>query len=64
MAATDLNYQFTMVDIGEVGSQSDGGVFAARNIGQALDVGLLHQSAYTVILNYFHLFWSVTRRFL
>ena len=42
MAVIDLNYQFTMVDIGDVGRQSDGGVFVARNIGQALNVGLLN----------------------
>ena len=42
MAVINLNYQFTMVDIGDVGCQSDGGVFAARNIGQAIDVGLLN----------------------
>ena len=42
MTVINLNYQFTMVDIGDVGCQSDGGVFAARHIGQARDVGLLN----------------------
>ena len=31
-----------MVDVGDAGSQSDGGVFAASNIGQALDKELLN----------------------
>ena len=59
MTIVDSNYQFTMVDIGDAGRQSDGGVFAANNIGQALDEGLfnippsgrLHGDQ-----NYFHLF--------
>ena len=42
MAVVNWNYQFTMVDIGDAGRQSDGGVFAASNIGQTLDEGLLN----------------------
>ena len=42
MAVVNSNYQFTMVDIGDAGCQSDGGVFAASNIGRALDEGLLN----------------------
>ena len=36
------NYQFTLVDIGDAGRQSDGGVFTASSIGQALNGGLLN----------------------
>ena len=43
MAAVNLNYQFTMVDIGDGGRQSDSGVFAASNTGRALDDGLLNK---------------------
>ena len=42
MAVVNSNYQFTRVDIGDAGRQSDGGGFAATNIGQALDEGLLN----------------------
>ena len=42
MAVVNSNYQFTMVDIGDAGRQSDGGVFAVSNIGRALDEGLLN----------------------
>ena len=33
LAVCNGNYQFTMLDIGESGRQSDGGVFAKSNIG-------------------------------
>ena len=42
MAVVNSNYQFAMVGISDAGIQSDGGVFAASNIGQALDEGLLN----------------------
>ena len=68
MAVVNSNYQFTMVDIGDAGRQSDGGVFAASNIGRALDEGFLNitppRRLYTVILNYSHLLLSVMKRFL
>ena len=66
MAVVNWTYQFTMIDIGDTGRQNDGGVFVASNIGQALDEELLNippQGAYTLILNYFHLFWPVTKPF-
>ena len=39
MAVVNSNYQFFMVEIGDAGRQSDGGLFEASNIGQALDEG-------------------------
>ena len=42
MAVVNSNDQFTRVDIGDAGLQSDGGGFAATNIGQALDEGFLN----------------------
>ena len=42
MAVVNSNCQFIMVDIGDAGRQSDGGVFAASNIVRALDEGLLN----------------------
>ena len=37
----NANYEFTMIDIGDSGRQSDGGVFAASKLGFAMDNGLL-----------------------
>ena len=42
MAVVNSNYQFTIAEIGDEGRQSDGGLFEASNIGQALDEGLLN----------------------
>ena len=42
MAVVNSNHQFTMVDIGDAGLQSDGGVFATNNIGEAQDEVLLN----------------------
>jgi hypothetical protein len=36
LAVCNSNYEFTMVDIGESGRQSDGGTFANSNIGQVI----------------------------
>ncbi|KAK5643399.1 hypothetical protein RI129_007244 [Pyrocoelia pectoralis] len=41
MATCDAHYKFTMVDIGAMGVQSDGGIFAASEIGQRLMNGSL-----------------------
>ena len=36
LALCDVSYQFTAVDIGKVGRQSDGGVFANSNLGHSV----------------------------
>lgn len=41
LAICNARYQFTMVDIGEAGRQSDGGVFANSNIGYSIVNNLL-----------------------
>ena len=41
MAVVNANYEFTMIDIGDSGRQSDGGVFAASKLSFAMDNGLL-----------------------
>ncbi|XP_065062421.1 uncharacterized protein LOC135689196 [Rhopilema esculentum] len=41
MAVVNANYEFTMIDIGDSGRQSDGRVFAASKLGFAIDDGLL-----------------------
>ena len=42
MAVGDLQYRFTLVDIGDCGSQSDGGVFANSFLGYATESGILN----------------------
>lgn len=37
LALVDGNYNFTCVDIGSYGSQSDGGIFAKSNIMKAIE---------------------------
>ena len=41
LAACNENYRFTMVDIGEAGRQSDGGVFSNSNLGNSILKNLL-----------------------
>jgi len=37
MAVCDADYNFLLVDIGDSGRQSDGGVFSNGNIGHAIN---------------------------
>ena len=37
MAVCDSNYKFTMVDIGDSGRNSDGGIFSSCNLGIAVN---------------------------
>ena len=41
MAVVNSNYEFILVDIGDAGRQSDGGVFGNSNMGYAMDQDLL-----------------------
>ena len=41
MAACDAHYRFTLMDIGNCGRHSDGGVFANSEFGQAIESGAL-----------------------
>ena len=41
LAVCNANYEFTLVDIGEAGRQSDGGVYSSSNLGQAIDQNIL-----------------------
>ena len=42
MAVVNADYEFTLVDIGEAGRQSDGGVFANSDLGYAMNNDLLN----------------------
>ena len=42
MAVCDSKYRFTLVDIGDFGSQSDGSVFANSFLGYAIESGILN----------------------
>lgn len=42
MAVVNSNYEFILIDIGDSGRQSDGGVFANSNLGYAMDQNLLN----------------------
>ena len=42
MAVCDSKYRFTLVDIGDSGSQSDGSVFANSFLGHAMENDMLN----------------------
>ncbi|XP_065673860.1 putative nuclease HARBI1 [Hydra vulgaris] len=42
MAICNANYEFTLIDIGDTGRNSDGGVFKSSKIGIAFESNLLH----------------------
>ena len=42
LAVCDAQYRFTLVDIGDSGRNSDGGVFSSSNLGYAIEHDLLH----------------------
>ena len=42
MALCDANYCFTLIDIGDAGRHSDGGVLSNSAFGQAMESGELH----------------------
>ena len=42
MAIVNSSYEFILIDIGDSGRQSDGGVFANSNLGYAMDQNLLN----------------------
>ena len=41
MAVCDANYCFTLIDIGDAGRHSDGGVLSNSSFGQAMEAGEL-----------------------
>ena len=41
LAVRNANYEFTLVDIGDAGRQSDGVVYSNSNVGQATDQNIL-----------------------
>lgn len=42
MAVVNAKYEFTMIDVGDAGRQSDGGVFSASKLGFAINNNLLN----------------------
>ena len=58
LAVCNANYEFTLLDIGEAGRQSDGGVYSSSNLGQAIDQNILKFSKPATINNY-----STTKKF-
>lgn len=42
LAVCNANYEFTLVDVGEYGRQSDSGVYTSSNLGHAIDNNLLN----------------------
>jgi len=50
LALVDANYNFTSVDIGSYGSQSDAGIFAKLNLMKAIETNKLQIPAESVIV--------------
>ncbi|XP_057308122.1 uncharacterized protein LOC130646008 [Hydractinia symbiolongicarpus] len=42
LAVVNSNYEYILVDIGDAGRQSDGGVFASSHLGHAMEENLLN----------------------
>ena len=42
LAVCNARYEFTLVDIGQAGRQSDGGVYKNSNLGYAINQNLLN----------------------
>ena len=57
LAVCITNCEFTLVDIGEAGRQSDGGIYNNSNLGMAIDRNLLNIPEPTTINEY-----SVTKK--
>lgn len=51
LGVADANYKFIMVDIGQPGSKSDGGIWESSVFGQGLENGKLPVSSQ---ITYFH----------
>ena len=51
-AVCNTNYEFTLVDIGEAGLQSDGGIYNNSKSGRAIDKNFLNVSEPTKINEY------------
>ena len=52
MAVCNTNYEFTLIDIGEAGRQSDGSSYNNSKLGMAIDRNLLNIPELTTINEY------------
>ena len=58
LAVCNANYEFTRVDIGEAGRQSNGGIYNNSKLGMAIDRNLLNIPEPTTINEY-----NITEKF-